>query len=154
MTTVAPVGRRRGGRGAAVVRALTLLVLHTPLVHTLLDRAVCELRFTGRHSGRTVTLPVMYAGQGGDLVVLVGRAAGKTWWHNFSRPHVVHVRRARRWYEGIGRTVTAGADARPTAVDTYRARFPRVRIKDADPFVVIVMRSEEQSRRFREGRRP
>jgi hypothetical protein len=154
MTTVAPVGRRRLWRRQAVVSALTLLALHTPLVHRLLDRAVCELRFTGRHSGRTVTLPVMYARQGGDLVVLVGRAAGKTWWRNFSRPHVVHVRRAGRWHEGIGRTVTAGTDGRPTATDVYRARFPRVRIKDADPFVVIAMRPAGESRRLQERRRP
>lgn len=154
MTTVAPVGRRRVWRRQAVISALTLLVLHAPLVHRLLDRAVCELRFTGRRTGRVVTLPVMYASHGGDLVVLVGHAARKTWWRSFTRPHVVHVRRNGIKYVGIGRTVTAGADGRLAAMGAYRARFPRVRVNDADPFVVITMRPEGQARPLRAHGRP
>lgn len=156
MTTVDPVSGRRvpARRRLAVVNALTLLALRTPLVHGLLDSAVCELRFTGRRSGRVVTLPVMYARQGGDLIVLVGGAAGKTWWRSFAQPHVVHVRLQGVWHEGIGRTVPAGAEGRPTAGYAYHARFPRVRVDDADPFVVITLPPDGQTGRLPEGRRP
>ncbi|HEU4422650.1 MAG TPA: hypothetical protein VFR67_08925 [Pilimelia sp.] len=100
-----------------------------------------------------MTLPVMYAGQGGDLIVLVGGAADTTWWRRFTRPYVVHVRLAGVWYEGIGRMVPAGAEGRPVAVCAYHARFPRVRVDDADPFVVITLLPDGQAGRFAEGRR-
>ncbi|HEU4422012.1 MAG TPA: hypothetical protein VFR67_05655 [Pilimelia sp.] len=96
-----------------------------------------------------MTLPVMYARQGGDLIILVGGAAGKAWWRNFRRPYEVHARLAGLWYEGIGRTVPARAEGRPTAGYAYHARFPRVRI-DADPFVMITLLPDGQTGRFPE----
>jgi hypothetical protein len=100
---------------------LTLLALHAPLVHRLLDGAVCELRFTGRRSGLVVRLPVTYARRGSDLIVLVGGAADKTWCRSFVQPYVVHVCLAGVWYTGIGHPVSAGAEGRPRAVGAYRA---------------------------------
>src|SRR5690242_9933189 len=52
--------------------AFTRWILHIPLLRAAADRQVCELRFAGRRSGKTVVLPVMYAQHEDTLVILVG----------------------------------------------------------------------------------
>lgn len=120
------------------VNAFTRWILHTPLLRRLADRQVCELRFAGRRSGRPVVLPVMYAQQSDEIVVLVGGPDQKRWWRNFVQPHPVRV-----WLRGVARTgighvVTDGAAGRAAATGVYAARFPDLPVED-DPIVVITL---------------
>jgi hypothetical protein len=41
------------------------------------------VRSTGRRSGQHFTLPVQYARQGADLIILAGRPQTLAWWRNF-----------------------------------------------------------------------
>jgi hypothetical protein len=67
------------------VNAFTRWILHPPFLRRLADGQVCELRFAGRRSGRPVVLPVMYAQQFDEIVVLVGGPERKRWWRrNFT----------------------------------------------------------------------
>ncbi|HEU0240582.1 MAG TPA: hypothetical protein VFR11_15075 [Micromonosporaceae bacterium] len=87
-----------------------LAVLRSPL-HRLLDDNVCEVAYQAPRSGRHVALPVMYAADGDDLVILVGDAAAKTWWRAFRKPHGVQVRRHGATRAGTARVISVG-DAR------------------------------------------
>ncbi|GAA0805793.1 hypothetical protein [Spirilliplanes yamanashiensis] len=89
--------------------AIVSFVLRTRGLRWLLDRRLCEIRYTSAR-GRAVALPVAYRRAGeGALLVTVGRAGRKTWWRHFRhgpRPCRVLLR---------GRVVPATAEAVGTA---------------------------------------
>ena len=120
------------------VNGITTWILHTPVLRRLADRQVCELRFVGVRSGRTIKLPVMYAERDNRVVVLVGGPQRKRWWRNFLRPHPVEVWLRGRTRPGTGRVVRVGAADRYAVEQVYRARFPDI-AGDADPFVLITL---------------
>ncbi|WP_189940822.1 nitroreductase/quinone reductase family protein [Streptomyces aurantiogriseus] len=103
---------------------------------------LCALAFLGRRTGRPVTLPVQYAREDDQLVVLAGRAADKQWWRNFTQPHEVGVLVDRVTYEGIGRLVPVGHPGRIAAERAYGRRHPHVRISRDDPLIVVTLSSD------------
>jgi hypothetical protein len=119
-----------------MVNAFTRWILHVPMLRRLADRQVCELRFAGVRSGRSVVLPVMYARSGDRVVVLVGGADRKTWWRNFTRPTPVQVLLAGTARTGTGHVVDAASPERAAAARTYASRFPDIPV-ETDPMVVI-----------------
>jgi F420H(2)-dependent quinone reductase len=136
MTQMPAGGGRMHRRPLALVNAFTRWILHVPLLRRLADRQVCELRFTGARTGRSVVLPVMYARHGDRLVILVGGAAQKTWWRNFTRPTTVQVLLAGAARTGTGHVVGTASPERTEAARVYAARFPGIPV-EADPMVVI-----------------
>src|SRR2546421_4588346 len=142
MGTVAPRAR---GRRPSVVNRTVVAALHAPLLRRLVEPGVCQLQYVGRRTGRIVSLPVMYAGAGHRIVVLSGRAAGKTWWRTFTLPHRLDVYRRGRWLHGTGCAVARGEPGWAVAAGEYRRRFPRVVVADADVFVVIAVDSLDGS---------
>jgi hypothetical protein len=72
-------------------------------------------------------------------VVAPGGSAGGAWWRNFTDPYPVEVRLDAAWLAGIGQLVPAEHPGRPAAVRTYRARFPHVHPRAADPLLVITL---------------
>ena len=128
--------RTLGRRPLAIANAFTRGILHVPVLRRLADRQVCELRFTGGRTGRSIVLPVMYARRGDRVVVLVGGADHKQWWRNFNRPTEVRVLLRGVVRTGTGRVVGPEAPGRPEAAALYAARFPDIPVRD-DPMVVI-----------------
>ncbi|HUO38838.1 MAG TPA: nitroreductase/quinone reductase family protein [Mycobacterium sp.] len=49
----------------------------------VLDGNIAVLTYTGRRSGRTVSLPVAYRRRGDDITINVNMPEAKTWWRNF-----------------------------------------------------------------------
>jgi hypothetical protein len=129
----------RGGRHAPTMNRLVLAALHSRVLHSMLDHGLCQLRYTGRRSGRAVSLPVQYARHGTAVVVYVGDAAGKTWWRNFAQPYPVEVVIRGDRYHGMGHLVTAQAPDRTATSQIYRGVHPRARTSHADPFVLITL---------------
>ncbi len=104
----------------------------------LLGRHLVVLGYAGRRTGRRHELPVMAAPRGEDLVVLVGRAAGKNWWRNLDDgPRDVTVRRDGRDLPCRARLLRAGDPGRDDAAAAYRAAFPRVTVAPGDPLVIL-----------------
>lgn len=62
--------------------AVMLPLLDSPL-GGLLGRSTAIVSYTGRRSGRTVTLPVSYRRRGDIVVIGVLGPGSKTWWRNF-----------------------------------------------------------------------
>jgi len=116
----------------------------------LRGRRLVVLGYTGRRTGRRHELPVMAVPDGDDLVVLVGDAAGKTWWRNLEGgPRVVTVRRDGQDLPCRARLLRPGEPGRDDAVAAYRAVLPRVAVAPDDPFVVL-----ERSTSRRPAERP
>jgi hypothetical protein len=101
---------------------LLRLVLRSPL-HRPLSRSLLLLTYSGRHSGRTFTIPVMFVQWDASFVALAATPEGKRWWRTFrgGAPAVVTVARRRHRVEG---RLLAGEEARE-ALRAYLTRFPR-----------------------------
>jgi len=91
-------------------------ILRSPL-HRMLSGSLLLVTYTGRKSGRTYTIPVMYAEAGNDLLVYVGRSSEKVWWRNLKDVASVRVR-------------SEGGKTRPLA---------RVSIVDSGPGIPLSM---------------
>jgi len=48
-----------------------------------LGGTIAMITYTGRKSGRAISLPVGYQRSGDDIVIAVGMPDAKTWWRNF-----------------------------------------------------------------------
>jgi len=101
---------------------LLLGLLHSPL-HFLLSAGLMSLSYTGRRSGRRITIPVGYQRQGDTITVLVSKAQRKSWWRNFAEPTGVELRVRGRRVQGSGVLVPAEA---PEFVRAYEATFARL----------------------------
>jgi hypothetical protein len=128
-------GRRLGTRARSTVVAA---ILRSP-AHRLLDRRLIVLSFTGRRSGRPVSLPVAYARDRDDLVVFVGRHDEKRWWRSFRDGWPVAVRLQGRDLTGVGRAVTADRRTR----DVYERQHPRAAGQVAREHVPLFVRLEQ-----------
>lgn len=117
------------------------VILRSPF-HRMSSGALLLVTYTGRRSGRTFTIPVMYAQHGDDLLVYVGRSSEKVWWRSLRPPANVIVRLQGRDLRGTGSAIAGTSELRAA----YLERFPRaakslqadiapifVRITDVDP---------------------
>jgi hypothetical protein len=112
-----------------------LALLRSPLGRWL--GGMCELRFVGRVSGRSITLPVQCARDGTRLVIYVGRSAEKRWWRNFLGGRSLHVRVGGVDHRASARVVDAAHPDRAGAEQVYRRRFRKVVVTRADPMVIV-----------------
>jgi hypothetical protein len=133
----------RHARNHPLANRAVLTLLRSPL-HHLLDTGMCELRYTAPRSGREVALPVMYAADGDDLVVLVGDAAEKSWWRAYRRPYPVEVCRGGAVRRGTGRVLDIGDTRYPAAVAAYHRRH-ELRPANGDRVVLIEHLTPEES---------
>ena len=116
-----------------VVRA----VLRSPL-HRLLGRSLLLLAYTGRRSGRSYVLPVVYARAGDDLVIVAGEHRSKTSWRNFGEdPQEVRVLLSGREQRRCARRLAAGTGGYDAAIRAYRQAFPRVTLEPGVPVLIL-----------------
>lgn len=62
-----------------LVNPLVRLLLRSPL-HRLLSRSLVILSYQGRKTGRSHSLPCMYARDRQDLYIISGQPDRKVWW--------------------------------------------------------------------------
>lgn len=132
-------GRRSGTRVGP--NGLVLAALRSP-VGRLFRARVCALRFAGRSTGETITLPVGYTRTANQIVILAGHGATKTWWRNFRAPRQVQVWLDGRWRGGTGTALLTGHPDRTAALATYRSAHPRVPVDTDDPLVLAILDAE------------
>ena len=110
----------------AFMNKVTMLLLRSPL-HALFSKALVLVSYTGRRTGRAVSLPVQYALAGDTVWVLVGRPDTKSWWKNFADGAPARLRLRGEWVDETGTVVrgAAGPERASAALAMYRERFPK-----------------------------
>jgi hypothetical protein len=101
----------------AVNRAVVALLRSR--AHRLLSGALLLLTFRGRRTGRAYTLPLLYARDGGDLLLVALHPHGQSWWRATRDGAEVELLLA-------GRPLRARAELEPDA-DRARLVFGRGR---------------------------
>jgi hypothetical protein len=66
-----------------VVNGFVARLTVSPRWGRLVGRGIAILTYTGRKSGRTVTLPIGYRRTAGGILITVVMPDAKTWWRNF-----------------------------------------------------------------------
>jgi len=95
-------------------------ILRSPF-HWLLSPGLMLLSYTGRVSGRHITIPVGYQRVGDRVTVLVSEAKAKRWWRNFREPGEVSLRLRGRTLRGRAELVSPDAlEFRESAERTLR----------------------------------
>ena len=128
-----------GNRARRPVGNRVVLTVLRSRLHRLLSGTVLQITVQGRRSGRFFSLPVQYAREADQLVVLPAHADRKQWWRNLVDGAPVSVLLAGRERTAQARVIRAGTPAFRAAVDTYRRRFPRAgKIATTSPVLVTV----------------
>ncbi|GEE02541.1 hypothetical protein nbrc107696_29870 [Gordonia spumicola] len=71
-------------RVAKGVNTVMRPLMKAPVVGPMLGKSMTTVTYTGRRSGRTISLPVAFKRQGDDTVIIgVAAPSQKTWWRNF-----------------------------------------------------------------------
>jgi hypothetical protein len=65
------------------INPLVRSLMRSPL-HRLASRRVALISYTGRHSGRRVTIPVGYEMAGLEVTITVGSPERKVWWRSLT----------------------------------------------------------------------
>ena len=70
-------------RAAPIVNAPVAAMTRSPRWSRLVGRNFAIVTYTGRRSGRRISLPVGYRRRGDEIVIGVAMPDAKTWWRNF-----------------------------------------------------------------------
>jgi hypothetical protein len=62
---------------------LAVGLMHVPVAGSLVRKAMVEVRYVGRKSGRTFQTPVAYRRSGDSVTIFVNMPDRKSWWRNF-----------------------------------------------------------------------
>lgn len=93
-------------RAARGFNLLMQPLLGLPVLKDTLFKSMTEITYTGRRSGREITLPVAFQRRGTDQIVVgVAMPEQKSWWRNFAPgPEPIRIR-----LDGVDRTGTGVA---------------------------------------------
>jgi F420H(2)-dependent quinone reductase len=70
-------------RAAPIFNAPVVALTTSPRWGRFVGRTFAMITYTGRKSGRVISLPVGYRRSGDDVVITVSMPDAKTWWRNF-----------------------------------------------------------------------
>ena len=66
-----------------IVNKFFVALINAPVIGALVRRAVINIRYVGRRSGKTIQTPVGYRRSGDTITINVMSPDRKTWWRNF-----------------------------------------------------------------------
>jgi hypothetical protein len=107
----------------SLLNPLVVKLLQSPL-HFLASGGLMTLSYTGRRSGRRITIPVGFQQSEGRVVVLVSKAVRKRWWHNFREPSEVELCIRSRRMRGRAQLIPAGSAEFAAAFQNTFERLP------------------------------
>jgi hypothetical protein len=125
-------------RRSSLANGVVLVVLRSPL-HRMLSSVLVELRLRGRRTGRVITLPVQYARDREQLVVLPAHAERKLWWRNLLDGGDVSLRLGGTERAGRADVLEAETPAFEMALRWYVRRFPRAAVAAAASPVLVTV---------------
>jgi F420H(2)-dependent quinone reductase len=71
-------------RAAPLFNGPVEAMVNSRLLGRFVGRSIAVLTYTGRRSGREITIPVSYRRSGDDVRIAVAMPDAKTWWRNFT----------------------------------------------------------------------
>lgn len=101
------------------------LILRSPL-HGILSADVLLIRYRGRKSGKTYTLPVQYVQSENAIYILPGSPKNKIWWRNLKADAPVEILLRRQRLQAKAGLLVGQADLGriSEALALYLERFP------------------------------
>lgn len=66
-----------------IVNGLFASLIDAPVVGTVVRKAMINIHYVGRRSGKTIQTPVGYRRSGDTVTINVAAPDSKTWWRNF-----------------------------------------------------------------------
>jgi hypothetical protein len=90
-----------------VFNPLLAWLLRSPL-HWLASGRVMLITYTGRRTGRRITIPVSYRTSGSEISVTVGQPSRKQWWKNLTTESPVELQLRGRRLQAMARAVRDG----------------------------------------------
>ena len=112
-------------RIATRLSPLVAWLLRSPF-HGVASSGLLLLTFTGRRTGRRITLPLGYQRKSELVTVLASRARRKLWWRNFAEPRPVELLIRGRHRRGEARLVPGDSEEFRDAVEATFQRLPRL----------------------------
>ncbi len=110
-------------------------------MHRLLSGTVVLLRYHGRKSGNTYTIPVQYARSDGELILFGMKAAKKQWWRNLGARSDVEVLLQGVWRPATARVVAGDETLARRYVERFR--YARLQIpREEQPIFVVLSLAE------------
>ncbi|MCI0478593.1 MAG: nitroreductase family deazaflavin-dependent oxidoreductase [Anaerolineales bacterium] len=100
---------------------IMIFLLRSPL-HGLLSGSTMLITYTGRKSGKPITLPTNYVREGDALFITSFRA--RKWWRNLRGGARVTIRLQGRDYSGVAEAIE-DADAVAQGLRAYFRRVPQ-----------------------------
>jgi len=117
-----------------LMNPLTEFVLRSRL-HRLVSGSTALLTYRGVRTGRPRTLPVRYARNGDEVVVVAGWHSHKLWWRNFTEDSNVSLLLRGTERLATARRVLLFDDGYEAMLASYRSRHPRVRLEFGVPVI-------------------
>ncbi|WP_328856704.1 hypothetical protein OG579_15735 [Williamsia herbipolensis] len=71
-------------KSAAVWNSFFTRLMRVPLLDKVIGKSTAIITYTGRKSGKTISLPVSFSRSGETLTVRVMMPDKKNWWRNFT----------------------------------------------------------------------
>jgi hypothetical protein len=66
-----------------IVNGLFVALIDAPVLGPVVRKAMINIRYVGRRSGKTIQTPVGYRRSGNTVTINVMAPDAKTWWRNF-----------------------------------------------------------------------
>jgi deazaflavin-dependent oxidoreductase (nitroreductase family) len=121
-----------------LVNPLVSVVLSSRM-HPVLSGSTVLLTYSGWRSGRLYTLPVMYARDGEDLLLVAGAHRKRAWWRNFTQLSDVEVLLRGARCRAQARRVMLFDAGYEHDLDLYRHRHPHARVATGSPVIRVRM---------------
>lgn len=104
-------------RVMATANRIVTPLLSAPVVGNALGKSMVEVSYTGRRSGKPVSLVVSYRRRGDEVVIGVAAPEQKTWWRNFypdGGPITLHLDGTARTGQAVARRDERGTSVKVT----------------------------------------
>jgi deazaflavin-dependent oxidoreductase (nitroreductase family) len=116
-----------------IVNPVIRFILRSPL-HSLLDKNLVSITYTGRKSGRRFSLVTQYVQFDSQLVVVAGEPGKKNWWRNFQSKTRADVLLKGQRVAYDAQTLSNDPNAMVPRLAAYCEKFPQsARLRGLQP---------------------
>ncbi len=119
-----------------LINRVMLMLLRSPL-HRLFSSSILAIRYEGRKSGRTLTVPARYLERDDEVVLTTSQDT--KWWPNFQEPNNAEVLLKGQWKKAQVHAIRNDPDLAISTMQALWAKHPSdaaymsVKIRNGEP---------------------